>query len=128
VPGLIDELPSIAALAAHGGTVQVRGAAELRVKESDRIAALVAGFRALGVDAEEHADGFLVRGPAAEGGTRTPARARGGGVADAQGDHRMAMAFAIAALAADRPSTIEGADAVAISYPGFFDTLGRLVA
>src|ERR1044072_382330 len=58
VPGLIDELPAIAALAAHGGQVTVRGASELRVKESDRIAALVAGFRALGVNADERSDGF----------------------------------------------------------------------
>ena len=120
VPGLIDELPAIAALAAHGGEVTVRGATELRVKESDRIAALVAGFRALGLDADERPDGFVVRGPAS---TR-PA----GGVADARGDHRMAMAFAIAALGAERPSTIDGADAVVISYPGFFETLDRLVA
>jgi 3-phosphoshikimate 1-carboxyvinyltransferase len=117
VPGLIDELPAIAALAAHGGDVVVRGAAELRVKESDRIAALVAGFRALGIDADEYPDGFIVHG------TGAPA----GGVADAQGDHRMAMAFAIAALGARGPSRIEGADAVAISYPDFFDTLQRLV-
>ncbi len=100
---LIDELPAIAALAANGGEVSVRGAAELRVKESDRIAALVAGFRALGIDADERPDGFVVRGSGA------PA----GGVADARGDHRMAMAFAIAALAAERPSRVEGADAVA---------------
>jgi 3-phosphoshikimate 1-carboxyvinyltransferase len=118
VPGLIDELPAIAALAAHGGEVSVRGAAELRVKESDRIAALVAGFRALGISAEERPDGFAVRGDGAPSG----------GVADARGDHRMAMAFAIAALAARSPSTIEGSDAVVISYPGFFDTLDRLVA
>jgi 3-phosphoshikimate 1-carboxyvinyltransferase len=117
VPGLIDELPAIAALAAHGGDVVVRGAVELRVKESDRIAALVAGFRALGIDADEYDDGFVVHGSGA------PA----GGVADAQSDHRMAMAFAIAALAARGPSRIEGADAVAISYPEFFDTLQRLV-
>ena len=121
VPGLIDELPAIAALAAHGGQVTVRGAAELRVKESDRIAALVAGFRALGIDADERIDGFVVAGPAA--GTTRPA----GGRADARGDHRMAMAFAIAALAAERPSTIDGSEVVAISYPGFFETLGRLV-
>ena len=120
VPGLIDELPAIAALAAHGGGVTVRGAAELRVKESDRIATLVAGFRALGLDAEERSDGFAVRGPT--GGTPRPA----GGAVDAGGDHRMAMAFAIAALAADRPCRIEGADAVAISYPEFFETLDRL--
>ena len=120
VPGLIDELPAIAALAAAGGEVTVHGAGELRVKESDRIATLVAGFRALGIDAEERPDGFAVRGPS--GGGSRPA----GGVADARGDHRMAMAFAIAALGAERPSTIEGADAVAISYPGFFETLERL--
>ncbi|HEY3043528.1 MAG TPA: 3-phosphoshikimate 1-carboxyvinyltransferase [Vicinamibacterales bacterium] len=121
IPGLIDELPAIAALAAHGGHVTVSGAAELRVKESDRIAALVAGFRALGLDADERPDGFMVAG-----GTVASGRRPKGGVADARGDHRMAMAFAIAALAADKPSTIDGADAVVISYPGFFDTLSRL--
>src|SRR5580765_3246742 len=121
VPGLIDELPAIAALAAHGGQVTVRGASELRVKESDRIAALVAGFRALGINADERDDGFVIAGPAA-GSTRPS-----GGRADARGDHRMAMAFAIAALAAEEPSTIDGSDVVAISYPGFFETLGRLV-
>jgi 3-phosphoshikimate 1-carboxyvinyltransferase len=121
VPGLIDELPAIAALAAHGGQVTVRGASELRVKESDRIAALVAGFRALGVHAEELADGYIIAGPAA--GASRPS----GGRADARGDHRMAMAFAIAALAADGPSVIDGSDVVAISYPGFFETLDRLV-
>jgi 3-phosphoshikimate 1-carboxyvinyltransferase len=118
VPGLIDELPAIAALAANGGTVSVSGAAELRVKESDRIAALVAGFRALGIDADERPDGFVVRG----------AGAPSGGAADARGDHRMAMAFAVAALAARSPSRIDGADAVAVSYPDFFGTLERLVA
>jgi 3-phosphoshikimate 1-carboxyvinyltransferase len=121
VPSLIDELPAIAALAAHGGQVTVRGAGELRVKESDRIAALVAGFRALGIEADERTDGFVIAGPMA--GSSRPS----GGRADARGDHRMAMAFAVAALAAERPSTIDGSDAVAISYPGFFETLGRLV-
>jgi 3-phosphoshikimate 1-carboxyvinyltransferase len=120
VPALIDELPAIAALAAHGGQVTVHGAGELRVKESDRIAALVAGFRALGIDADERADGFTIAGPS---GAARPS----GGVADARGDHRMAMAFAVAALAAERPSAIEGAEAVSISYPGFFETLERLV-
>jgi len=121
VPGLIDELPAIAALAAHGGEVIVRGASELRVKESDRIAALVAGFRALGINAEERPDGFTIAGPSA--GAARPS----GGRADARGDHRMAMAFAIAALAAEGPSTIDGSDVVAISYPGFFETLRGLV-
>ncbi len=119
VPGLIDELPAIAALAAHGGEVVVQGAEELRVKESDRIAVLVAGFRGLGIDAEERADGYAIRGAARGGPT--------GGIVDAHGDHRMAMAFAIAALAANGPSRIEGADAVGISYPGFFETLQQLV-
>jgi 3-phosphoshikimate 1-carboxyvinyltransferase len=118
VPGLIDELPAIAALAAHGGRVSVRGAAELRVKESDRIATLVAGFRGLGIVADEHADGFSIEGS----GDPT------GGVADARGDHRMAMAFAIAALTARQPSRIEGADAVVISYPGFFEILSQIAA
>jgi 3-phosphoshikimate 1-carboxyvinyltransferase len=120
VPGLIDELPAIAALAAHGGEVTVRGAGELRVKESDRISALVAGFRALGIGADERDDGFVIRGGSGQRPT--------GGVADARGDHRMAMAFAIAALAAEGPSTIDGAEAVDISYPGFFETLQRLVS
>lgn len=118
VPGLIDELPAIAALAAHRGDVVVRGAKELRVKESDRIATLVAGFRALGIDADEFPDGFAIHGNGA------PA----GGVAHAQGDHRMAMSFAIAALAGRGPSRVDGSDAVGISYPGFWEALERLVA
>lgn len=126
VPGLIDELPALAALAAHGGEVAVHGASELRVKESDRIAALVAGFRALGIEADERDDGFTVRGLFATSGQRAGARPSGG-VVDARGDHRMAMAFAIAALGAEQPSTIAGADAVSISYPDFFETLDRLV-
>jgi len=118
VPGLIDELPAIAALAAHGGEVTVSGAAELRVKESDRITALVDGMRALGLTADERPDGFSIAAP------RRPT----GGVAHARSDHRMAMAFAIAALAAEGPSAIDGADAVVISYPGFFETLQGLTA
>ncbi|HSK10029.1 MAG TPA: 3-phosphoshikimate 1-carboxyvinyltransferase, partial [Vicinamibacterales bacterium] len=118
VPGLIDEIPALAALAAFGGEFSVRGAAELRLKESDRIAALVAGLRALGCDGEEWEDGFAVRG-------RPPI---GGGVADAAGDHRLAMAFAIAALGAAGPSVIRGAGAVDVSYPGFFEALGRLTS
>jgi 3-phosphoshikimate 1-carboxyvinyltransferase len=117
VPALIDEIPAIAALAACGGEVGVRGATELRVKESDRISALVAGFRGLGIEADERPDGFVVHGSGMPSG----------GVADARGDHRMAMAFTIAALAARSPSRVEGADAVAVSYPRFFETLDRLV-
>ena len=114
VPGLIDELPGDCRARRAWRRSECHAArGELRVKESDRIAALVAGFRALGIDADERDDGFVVRGP--EGGASLPR----GGAPDARGDHRMAMAFAIAALGADRPSTIAGADAVAISYPGF---------
>jgi 3-phosphoshikimate 1-carboxyvinyltransferase len=116
VPLLIDEIPALAAWAAIGGELHVTGAGELRVKESDRISALVRGFRALGADIEEFADGFHVRG----------ARRLQGGQADAVGDHRLAMAFAVAALGAEGPSVIAGADSVAISYPEFFATLERL--
>jgi|WetSurMetagenome_2_1015567.scaffolds.fasta_scaffold61887_3 3-phosphoshikimate 1-carboxyvinyltransferase len=113
VPGLIDELPGLAALATFGGEITVTGAGELRVKESDRITALVTGLRALGADADELPDGFHVIGR----------RHLEGGIADAVGDHRLAMAFAVAALGARRPSTILGAGAVDVSYPGFFDVL-----
>jgi 3-phosphoshikimate 1-carboxyvinyltransferase len=121
VPGLIDELPAVAALGAHGGEVRITGATELRVKESDRISALVAGFRALGIAAEELPDGLVVGGS----GMHRPDPV---GAADAQGDHRMAMAFAVAALGRPAASKIDGADAVAISYPDFFATLERLVS
>ena len=116
VPEVIDELPVLATLGTFGGSVTVSGAAELRVKESDRIAELVAGLRAMGADADERPDGFQVR----RGAPLT------GGIAHARHDHRLAMAFAIAALGASGPTEIEGADAVAVSYPGFFEDLDRL--
>jgi 3-phosphoshikimate 1-carboxyvinyltransferase len=116
VPGLIDELPALAAHATFGGELLVTGAAELRVKESDRITALVTGLRALGGDVDEMPDGFHVRG----------AKQLRGGHADSAHDHRLAMAFAIAALGAEQPSIIAGAEAVDISYPGFFATLEAL--
>jgi 3-phosphoshikimate 1-carboxyvinyltransferase len=116
VPYLIDEIPALAAWASLGGELHVTGAAELRVKESDRITALVRGFQAMGADVEEFSDGFHLRG----------SRRLRGGEADAVGDHRLAMAFAIAALGAEKPSVINGADSVAISYPEFFATLEAL--
>jgi 3-phosphoshikimate 1-carboxyvinyltransferase len=116
IPYLIDEIPALAAWASHGGELHVTGAGELRVKESDRITALVRGFRALGADVDEFGDGFHLRG----------SRRLRGGEADAAGDHRLAMAFAIAALGAEQPSIINGADSVAISYPEFFATLESL--
>ena len=116
VPEVIDELPVLATLGTFGGSVTVSGAGELRVKESDRIAELVAGLRAMGPDADERPDGFQVRA----GAPLT------GGTVHANHDHRLAMAFAIAALGATGPTMIEGADAVAVSYPAFFDDLARL--
>ncbi|MGE0812061.1 MAG: 3-phosphoshikimate 1-carboxyvinyltransferase [Vicinamibacterales bacterium] len=118
VPLLIDELPALAALATFGGSIAVSGAAELRVKESDRITALVAGLRAMGADADEFPDGFVVRG----------SRRLTGGIVDAVHDHRLAMTFAVAALGATRPTEIHGADSAAVSFPGFFDLLDGLRA
>ena len=117
VPALIDELPALAALATFGGEMEVSGASELRVKESDRITALVTGLRALGAEVEERPDGFAV-----DGRHRLE-----GGVADAAGDHRLAMAFSVAALGAEGPSVVLGASAVDVSYPGFYETLASLV-
>jgi 3-phosphoshikimate 1-carboxyvinyltransferase len=115
VPRLVDELPFVALLAAfaHGTTV-ISGAAELRAKESDRIDAVASGLRGLGVHVEARDDGFVVRG--------TPARPRGGRM-DARGDHRIAMLAAVAGAVSREGVEIEGADSVAVSFPGFFDLL-----
>lgn len=117
VPGLIDEIPGLAALAAMhpGGRMTVRGASELRVKESDRIAMLARGFDRLGIKVDEYEDGFTIYGGPPEGGE-----------ADAAGDHRLAMAFAIAGSRARGAVHVTGADAVAVSYPGFFHELDRI--
>ncbi len=117
VPGLIDELPVLAASAALGARLEVRNAEELRVKESDRITAVVTGLRALGVDAKEYPDGFVVDGRA---GRPT------GGTVDAAHDHRLVMACAIVALGARGQTRISGADVVAVSYPDFVPDLQRL--
>ena len=117
VPALIDEIPALAAMATAGGELTVTGAGELRVKESDRISALAHGFRAMGADIDEFPDGFHVRGR----------KRLSGGSPDAVGDHRLAMAFAIAGLTASGPTTVAGAEAVDVSYPGFFETLSALV-
>jgi 3-phosphoshikimate 1-carboxyvinyltransferase len=118
VPGVIDEIPALAALGAllpEGAEMRVRGAGELRVKESDRISCLATGLTALGASVEEYPDGF-----------RLVSRPLTGGTVDAADDHRLAMAFAIAATGAARPTTILGASSVSVSYPGFFDALERL--
>jgi 3-phosphoshikimate 1-carboxyvinyltransferase len=118
VPGIIDELPVLGALATHGGELRVTGAGELRVKESDRISALADGFRRMGGDIEEFPDGFHISGRA---------QLKGGEV-DARHDHRLAMAFAIAALGASGPTVIHDAGAAAVSYPEFFSVLESLRA
>jgi len=117
----IDELPVLAVLAARArGTTVVRDAEELRVKESDRIATTCAMLRAFGVACEVRPDGFAVAGRA----DRPLAAAR----VDAAGDHRIAMAAAVAGLVADGPTTIDDADNVATSYPGFVAALRELGA
>ena len=117
VPALIDEIPVLAVAAAVAETPsEIGGAAELRVKESDRIATVADGLRAFGVTLETRADGFVVAG-----GARLQ-----GGWADAAGDHRVAMAMAVAALAAHGESLVEGWESVATSYPGFEADLALL--
>ena len=120
VPRCIDELPVIAVLATQAeGTTTIGDAAELRVKESDRIAAVAAGLRRLGARVEELPDGLAVTGP-----TRLRPT-----VLDSGGDHRLAMAWAVAAAlvpAGDGDSIVVGADACSVSYPGFFADLARL--
>ena len=118
VPLAIDELPLVALLGcfAEGETV-VRGAQELRVKESDRIAGVVEGLRGLGAEIEATDDGFAVRGT---GGLR-------GGTLDARGDHRMAMLGAVAGLASAEGVEVVGMEAASVSYPGFVEDLSSLV-
>jgi 3-phosphoshikimate 1-carboxyvinyltransferase len=119
VPLAIDELPLVALLGcfAEGETV-VRGAEELRVKESDRIAGVVEGLRSLGADIEATADGFAVRGP---GGID-------GGTLEARGDHRLAMLGAVAGLASARGVEVVGMEAASVSYPSFEPDVRSLVA
>jgi len=118
VPLLVDELPLFALLASHAhGDSVLRGAAELRAKETDRIEAVVDGLRRLGAHIRATPDGFRVRG--------VPARLRGGSM-DARGDHRIAMLAAVAGLLSREGVEIRGAEAVAVSFPGFFELLDSL--
>jgi 3-phosphoshikimate 1-carboxyvinyltransferase len=110
----IDEVPLVLALATQAeGQSRVTGAGELRVKESDRLAAIADGLRRMGARLEERADGMVVEGS-------TPLQAS---AVDAHGDHRIAMALAVVALTAAGPVEISGASSVAVSYPAFFDVL-----
>ena len=111
---LIDEIPVLAAIAPYtSGGIEIRDARELRVKESDRIAAIAANLRAMGAQVEEREDGLKIPGGQKLRGTQV----------ESLGDHRIAMAFAVAALRAEGETQIRGADAAVISYPGFFDAL-----
>jgi 3-phosphoshikimate 1-carboxyvinyltransferase len=114
---MIDELPVLAVVATQlTGTSLIAGASELRVKESDRLAAMAEGLSAMGADIEVQEDGWVIKGPRRLEGARV----------DSAGDHRIAMALAVAALIADGKTEIEGAECVDISYPGFFDHLEYL--
>jgi 3-phosphoshikimate 1-carboxyvinyltransferase len=115
----IDEIPVLCLAASQAsGTSRIRGASELRVKETDRIAGVVAGLRALGADASVEGDDLVIAGPTRLVGARL----------DSSGDHRLAMTFAIAGLVAEGPTTIERSASAAISDPGFFDQLKALRA
>jgi 3-phosphoshikimate 1-carboxyvinyltransferase len=117
IPSLIDEIPLLAVIAtqAHGATI-VHGAEELRVKESDRLEAVANNLRAMGCKLEVFPDGFRIEGKQKLIGTTLPSFH----------DHRIAMAFSVAGLVADGDTTIEDAECVSISYPGFYETLKEL--
>ena len=116
---MIDEFPllAVAATQAHGTTV-VRDATELRVKETDRIAAVAAGLKALGAHVEPLPDGFIVEGPTQLHGA----------VVDSQGDHRLAMALAVAGLIAEGQTVVENAECITDSFPGFIELMRKLGA
>ncbi len=115
--GVIDELPMLAVLGAVSRNgLRIRDAGELRVKETDRIATVAANLRRMGVQVTEYESGLDIAGGAVLRAAEL----------DSCGDHRIAMAFAVAALAADGPSVLHGAEAAAVSFPEFFDLLGRV--
>lgn len=118
VPQLIDELPLLAVVGSQvEGGIEIRDAAELRVKESDRIASTAQNLRAMGAEVEEFDDGLRVTGPT---------RLRGATI-DPRGDHRLAMAFAVAGLLAEGETEIEDSDCVGVSFPEFFEMLESVV-
>jgi 3-phosphoshikimate 1-carboxyvinyltransferase len=119
IPLVIDELPMLAALGPYTETgIEIRDAAELRVKESDRISALAENLRRMGATVEERPDGLKVEG-------RRAGKLHGAEI-EPRGDHRIAMAFAVAGLAAEGPTVIRDADCAGVSYPTFFEDLSRL--
>jgi 3-phosphoshikimate 1-carboxyvinyltransferase len=120
VPAMVDELPLVALLAAHArGETRIRGAQELRVKETDRIEAVSDALRAIGARVKTHEDGWTITG--------VPARLRGGRI-ESRGDHRIAMLGAIAGLASREGVQIDDAEVAAISFPGFYDLLDTVTS
>jgi len=121
-PAMIDEFPILSVIAAFAeGETRITGAAELRVKESDRITLMVDGLRACGVDAEELEDGLIVRG-------RGPKSVRGGAEIRTLGDHRVAMSFLVLGMGAREPVIVDDADMIATSFPGFLGFMRGLGA
>jgi 3-phosphoshikimate 1-carboxyvinyltransferase len=119
VPSLIDELPLLACVAAGAGVeLEITGAEELRVKESDRINTVVQNLRAVGAEADERPDGLHV----------APSRRELAGTVDPRGDHRIAMAFAVLSAATGNRITVTNRECVAVSYPRFWDDLRRVTA
>jgi 3-phosphoshikimate 1-carboxyvinyltransferase len=119
VPSMVDEIPLVGLLAAlAAGTTVVSGAGELRVKESDRIQTVVELLRAVGADADERDDGFVVRGQ----------MSIAGGEVHSHGDHRLAMLGALAGMASQSGVTVHGMEAAAVSYPGFVDDMTAIGA
>jgi len=118
-PSMIDEYPILAIAAAFAeGTTRAHGLGELRVKESDRLAAIVAGLRACGVEARDDGDTLIVRGGAPTGG----------GAVTTHGDHRIAMSFLMMGLATPEAVTVDEAEMIATSFPGFADLMRGLGA
>jgi 3-phosphoshikimate 1-carboxyvinyltransferase len=118
IPSLIDELPLLAVLATFAeGTTRVEGAEELRSKETDRIEAVAINLRAMGAQIDTFPDGFSIQGPQPLHGARI----------QSWDDHRIAMAFSIAALQANGPTEISDPECVGISYPTFYETLREIV-
>lgn len=116
IPGVIDELPVLCVAAAVAeGTTEITDASELRVKESDRIGMVARGLHAVGIQVQERADGMTIHGGTLRGGR-----------VDSAGDHRVAMAFAVAGLLARDPVTVAGAESIAASFPQFTEALREL--
>jgi 3-phosphoshikimate 1-carboxyvinyltransferase len=119
VASMIDELPLLACVATRAkGETRITGAAELRVKESDRISAVVSNLRAIGADAEELPDGMIIRG----------SEAPLSGAVETHADHRLAMAFGVLGAVTGNAIAVDDPQCVAVSYPGFWDDLARAVA